>query len=274
MNVWKWEQQAVNNVWINNCERFSMGESRHEWHKHSMRLISMFSPHSHLLPPNWSISSIKEQYCPRILASMVGTTRLFQSAQFSLLLPAGRKHPNTGCKLKAPSHHRVQNYSHKAECSPEKTLSLHQMTYLYMPYGSTVFCVFALFCSEEESNVTSCVCERQSQVFPSSLLMLLADLSGECDTLLTTQAQFYQSGLSWIPKWQKVCLKFTPHPTPTHPTRLLKHKNKALLLSLFSAAEHKNLRVILRYPGERDVYLDYHISRGSMPPSANLEFAL
>lgn len=33
-------------------------------------------------------------------------------------------------------------------------------------------------------------------------------------------------------------------------------------------------RVILRYPGERDVYLDYHISRGSMPPSANLEFAL
>lgn len=214
MNVWKWEQQAVNNVWINNCERFSMGESRHEWHKHSMRLISMFSPHSHLLPPNWSISSIKEQYCPRILASMVGTTRLFQSAQFSLLLPAGRKHPNTGCKLKAPSHHRVQNYSHKAECSPEKTLSLHQMTYLYMPYGSTVFCVFALFCSEEESNVTSCVCERQSQVFPSSLLMLLADLSGECDTLLTTQAQFYQSGLSWIPKWQKVCLKFTP---PTQP---------------------------------------------------------
>lgn len=62
--------------------------------------------------------------------------------------------------------------------------------------------------------------------------MLLADLSGERDTLLTTEARFYQSGFSWIPKWQKVCLKFAP---PS-----LKHKNKALLLTLFSAAEHKN----------------------------------
>lgn len=62
--------------------------------------------------------------------------------------------------------------------------------------------------------------------------MLLADMSGEHDTLLTTQAQFYQSGLRWIPKRQRVCLKFTPP--------LLKHKNKALTLTLFSAAEHTN----------------------------------
>lgn len=31
-----------------------------------------------------------------------------------------------------------------AERSLEKMLSLHQMTYLYMPYVFTVFCVFAL----------------------------------------------------------------------------------------------------------------------------------
>ena len=61
--------------------------------------------------------------------------------------------------------------------------------------------------------------------------MVLADLSGERDTLLTTQAPFYQSGLSWIPKWQKLCLKFTPP--------LLKQKNKALLLTLTSVQSTK-----------------------------------
>lgn len=146
-------------------------------------------------------------------------------------------------------------------------LPLSRMTYLYTPYGFTELCVFAvLSLKRNQMCERHPVCERYSQMLPSSLLMLLADLSGERDTLLGAQAQFYQSGLSWNPKWQKVCLKFTPPP--------LKHKNKALLLTRFSAAEHKNTRVILRYPGESDVYLDYHISRGSMPPSANLEFAL
>lgn len=70
-----------------------------------------------------------------------------------------------------------------------------------------------------------CVKDRVKRCLPLPL-MLLADLSGERDTLLAAQAQFYQSGLSRIPKWQKVCRKFTPP--------LLKHENKALLLALFS----------------------------------------
>ena len=33
-------------------------------------------------------------------------------------------------------------------------------------------------------------------------------------------------------------------------------------------------RVILSYPDEKDVYLNYHFSRGGIPSLVNLEFAL
>lgn len=57
-----------------------------------------------------------------------------------------------------------------------------------------------------------------------------------------TQARFYQSGLSRIPKWHRVCLEL--------PLLCRNTRTKPSDLVLFSAAEHRN-GVILRYPGER-----------------------
>lgn len=59
---------------------------------------------------------------------------------------AERKHRNSGCELQAPRGCQFKPTNTKlfAERSLEKMLSLYQMTYLYMPYVFTSFCVFAL----------------------------------------------------------------------------------------------------------------------------------
>ena len=97
-----------------------------------------------------------------------------------------------------------------------------------------------------------CVKDRVKRFLPLCL-MLLAGLSGESDTLRTTQTHFYQSGLSRLPGWQKLCLKCTPSSAKTQEqSSPPAHSFRSTKTRSFSEVSWR----------ERDVYLDYHISRG------------
>lgn len=111
-------------------------------------------------------------------------------------------------------------------------LSLSTKWHIHTSPVFLVFCVcFVASGKESDVHMASCAWTIEVNNCFLSANVISRPVWGAWHTSHNT-AQFDQSELSCSPIWQKACLKFT--------LPLLKLKNKALILPLFSAAQHRN----------------------------------